>query len=66
MEYTLEEKLTAMRHGELVDLTLNMYEALKSLVHKFRVAGEILDFTEAHLLKELQDADKALAKANSI
>jgi len=40
-----------------------MYEALRELIHKFRVAGEILNFTEAHLLKELEQAEQALNRA---
>ncbi len=42
----------------------DMHEALTDLVHKFRTAGEIMGFTEAHLLTELEKGEKVLAKIN--
>ena len=41
----------------------DMYEALKVLVNKFETAGIILGFTEAHLIKELEEGRQALTKA---
>ncbi len=53
----------AEANARLISASPDMYEALIKLVHKFRVSGEILGFTEAHLLKELEQAEKALNKA---
>ncbi len=40
-----------------------MYEALRDLVHKFQVVGEIIGLTESHISNELSRAKKALTKA---
>ena len=40
-----------------------MEMALKTLIHKFRVAGEMLGLDESHLLSALEQAEKALSKA---
>jgi len=41
----------------------DMYKALKDLRHKYKVACEMLGFTETHILNYLSPTDKALLKA---
>ena len=64
MEYTIEQKLLQMTHGKLVDLTLELYEALRAW-DELRAMQPLDsgDDIRKILHKCCSITDKALAKA---
>ena len=59
MEYTMEEKLLQMRHPELVNLTLNFYEACKETLEHIKRVGE----SPKNLAVAIDTLKEAIAKA---
>ena len=50
-------------NAEFIAAAPELYEALRELSHKYRVAMEMLKFTDSHIENYLHQASKALAKA---